>query len=198
MAGRQRQRLTDRSIRKTTFGTHADGDGLLLQVTKNGSRSWILRTMVQGKRRDIGLGGCPTASLKEAREEARLLRKIARSGGDPFAARDKSKTPVPVFRGAAKIVHAEQSPGWKNRKHADQWISTLKQYAFPTLGDSRVDAIRSEHIVRALSPLWLTRPETARRVIQRIGTVLLWAKGNGQPSSSCAFAPSGSPVGTTA
>ena len=84
MPARLRLRFTGRSIRTKKFGLHADGDGLNLQVTKNGAWSWILRTMVRGKRRDIRLGGLLTVSLSEARESALPLRKIARSGGDPW------------------------------------------------------------------------------------------------------------------
>ena len=177
-------RLTDRSIRAKSVGLHADGDGLMLQVTENKARTWILRTMIQGKRRDMGLGGWPMVSLREAREKASRYRKMAREGGDPFAERAKANAPVPTFRNAAQAVHKVHSPSWRNKKHAAQWINTLDEYVFPTLGDNRVDQIRSENIVQALSPIWLTKPETARRVLQRIGTVLLWAKGNGYRSDS--------------
>lgn len=184
MSRRQRLRLTDRSLRKKGPGRHADGDGLILQVTKTGSRSWILRTMVHRKRMDIGLGGWPLVTLKEARDKALELRKIARSGGDPRAVRDKGKTATPAFRVAAATVHREHAHAWKNKKHAKQWISTLEHYVFPVLGDTRVDEIRSEHIVQAISPIWLIKPETARRVLQRVRTVLLWAKGNGHRTDS--------------
>lgn len=184
MPARQRLRLTDRSLRKKGPGRHGDGDGLILQVTKSGSRSWILRTMVHGKRTDIGLGGWPLVSLKEARDKAFELRKIARAGGNPLTARDKGKAPVPSFRIAAATAHKQHEHSWKNRKHAKQWISTLEQYVFPTLGDTPVDVVRSEHIVHALSPIWLIKPETARRVLQRVRTVLLWSKGNGHRPDS--------------
>jgi integrase len=156
----------------------------MLQVTRNGSRSWLLRTVVHGKRKDIGLGSLQHVSLAQAREEARQLRGIARAGGDPIAVRNKRKSPTVSFRNAAQTVHAEHKKSWKNAKHALQWINTLEQYVFPTLGDTPVDTIRSEHIVRALSLIWLIKPETARRVLQRVGTVLLWAKGNGLRADS--------------
>lgn len=179
---RLHERLSARGLERKGPGRHLDGDGLFLRVTKNGSRSWILRTMVGGRRMDIGLGGFPLTPLAEARERARALRKIARDGGDPRVSRDERK--APVFRAAAQTVHDVYRPSWKNAKHASQWINTLKEYAFPILGDSRVDEVRSEHIVRALAPIWLLKPETARRVLQRIGTVLLWAKGNGHRRDS--------------
>jgi len=117
--------------------------------------------------------------LAEARETARVLRKIAREGGDPIAERDKGKREVPTFQKAAETVHAEHSPSWKNPKHAAQWINTLKQYAYPALGDRPVDQIDTPEVLRLLGPIWLTKPETARRVRQRLGTVFDWAKASG-------------------
>lgn len=157
MAARKRMRLTDRGIRSLHPGLHADGDGLLLQVTQNKARTWILRTMIHDKRRDMGLGSWPMVPLKEAREKASQFRKIAREGGDPFAVRNKANAPAPSFRKAAKTVHEAHSPSWKNKKHADQWISTLEAYAFPEFGDSRVDGIRSEDIVRTLALPYLAQ-----------------------------------------
>jgi len=181
MAGRKTDRLTATAVKgnKLGSGLHVDGNGLMLQVSVGGAKSWILRTVVHGKRRDMGLGGLSTVSLAEARELARQFRAIARKGGDPFAERAKANRHAPSFREAAEIVHNDHAPSWRNKKHIDQWINTLKAYAFPTLGETRVDQIRSEHIVRTLTPIWLTKPETGRRVLQRIGTVLLWAKGHG-------------------
>ena len=179
MATRQRMRLTDRGIRAKPPGLHSDGDGLMLQVTENGARTWILRTLIQGKRRDMGLGGWPTVSLKEARDKAVKYRKIAREGGDPFIDRDKSKAPIPTFQKAAEAVHGSHSGSWKNIKHRDQWINTLRDYAFPLIGSLRVDAVKSGDIMRTLGPIWISKPETARRVLQRIGMVMLWAKGKG-------------------
>ena len=127
----------------------------------------------------MGLGGYPSVSLAEAREDAVKYRKIARRGGDPFAERDKDKIIVPTFKEAALAVHQAHSASWRNPKHRDQWINTLTEYAFPHFSTTRVDVIGSSHIVKALAPIWLTKPETARRVLQRVGTVLLWAKGNG-------------------
>lgn len=174
--------LSARNIPTKPVGLHFDikeQRGLILQVTGNGARSWILRTTIQGKRRDMGLGGWPETSLKDARDKALKFRKIARDGGDPFIERDKSKLPIPTFEEAAKSVHKEHSASWENKKHREQVINTLTEYAFPTLGTMRVDAIKSGDIMRALGPVWLEKPETARRVLQRIGTVLLWAKGKG-------------------
>ena len=86
---------------------------------------------------------------------------------------------APTFESAARQVHEANKASWKNAKHGAQWLSTLTTYAFPSLGPLRVDAINTPDVLRVLSPIWLQRPETARRVRQRIGTVLDWAKAAG-------------------
>lgn len=163
-------------------GRYPDGNGLYLVVDPSGAKRWMLRTMINGKRRDMGLGGLSLVPLAEARELASQYRRIARDGGDPIADRQKSKVVVPNFADAARQVHAEYRDSWKNKKHAAQWISTLEQYAFPLIGDRAVNTIDSPDVIKVLSPIWLTKPETARRVRQRIGTVIDWAKASGYRS----------------
>ncbi|SDA69014.1 site-specific integrase [Sinorhizobium sp. NFACC03] len=139
----------------------------------------MLRTLVNGKRTDIGLGGLSLVSLAEAREKAMEYRRLARAGGDPLAAKKEARRVVPSFKVAAKTVHEEHKMAWKNPKHADQWINTLNQYAVPHIGDMMVDRIDTPDILRVLSPIWLAKPETARRVRQRLNTVFDWAKASG-------------------
>ena len=134
------------------------------------------------RRTDIGLGGFSLVSLKEAREEATRLRKIARDGEDPLTERRKARVTVPTFEEAATQVHLEHSKTWNNEKHAAQWINTLTEYTFPLFGDRPIDQVATAEVLSALSPIWLTKPETARRVRQRIGTVLDWAKAAGHRS----------------
>jgi integrase len=165
-------------------GRYADGNGLYLKVDASGAKRWELRTVVRGKRCDIGLGGVRLVSLADAREEARKYRAIARNQGDPLAEKRKARKVVPTFRVAAETVHKDHAKAWKNAKHGDQWISTLKAYAYPAFGDRRVDQIDTPDILKALSPIWLTKAETARRVRQRIGTVLDWAKAAGYRGGS--------------
>lgn len=160
-------------------GRYGDGNGLYLVVDPSGAKRWMLRTVVSGKRRDIGLGGTSLVSLAEARENALAYRKLARDGGDPLAEKRKAKQITPTFAEAAQRVHAEHQASWTNAKHTAQWLTTLKRYAFPVLGERRVDLIDTPDVLRALTPIWVTKPETARRVRQRIGTVLDWAKAAG-------------------
>ncbi|NEU96954.1 DUF4102 domain-containing protein [Bradyrhizobium sp. UFLA 03-164] len=160
-------------------GRYADGNGLYLKVAESGAKRWELRTVVRGKRCDIGLGGLKLVSLAEAREEAQKYRKMARDDGDPLAEKRRARRVMPTFKQAAEAVHKEHAKAWKNAKHGDQWINTLKAYAYPAFGDRRIDQIDTPEILKALSPIWLTKQETARRVRQRIGTVLDWAKAAG-------------------
>jgi integrase len=159
-------------------GRYADGNGVYLIVEPSGAKRWMLRIVVQGRRRDIGLGGAQIVSLAEAREQAHNLRKIARTGGDPVAER-KTKAGVPTFAEAARQVHAERAAAWSNKKHAAQWINTLTDYVFPVFGDRPVNQIDTPDVLRALSPIWLNKPETARRLRQRIRAVFDWAKAAG-------------------
>lgn len=172
--------LTSVRVRSLNLpGRYADGNGLYLVVEPSGAKRWLLRTVVQGRRRDIGLGGLSLVSLAEAREKALAHRKLARDGGDPLEERRKARRIVPTFAEAAEQVHADHKASWENPKHAVQWLNTLTTYAYPHFGTRPVDQINTPDVLRALLPIWLTKPETARRVRQRIGTVLNWAKAAG-------------------
>lgn len=159
----------------TEPGRYTDGDGLMLIVKESGAKSWMLRVRIEGERRDIGLGSLKVMTLAEARLKAIELRRDIARGIDPIAEKKKVVDTVPTFRDAAHLLHAEHKASWKNGKHQAQWISTLETYAFPMLGDRPVDKIEGPIICDALAPIWLSKPETARRVRQRIGAVLDWS-----------------------
>ena len=122
-------------------GRYADGNGLYLVVEPSGGKRWLLRTVVQGRRRDIGLGGLSLVTLAEARGKAVEYRKIARDGGDPLAERRAARAVVPTFAEAAEQVHADHGASWKNPKHRDQWINTLRTYAFPHISERAVNTL---------------------------------------------------------
>lgn len=169
------QKLTTRKVQgNLKAGMHGDGGGLYLKVLPTGGRSWQLRCRVHGRVRYMGLGSAEFVSLSEARKAAHHYRGVARAGGDPFSERRKVGG-IPTFADAAKTVWAEQiEPTATNAKHAAQWINTLRTYAFPEIGDRAVDTIASDDVLRVLQPIWLTKPETARRVRQRLRTVFDW------------------------
>ncbi|WP_448659228.1 tyrosine-type recombinase/integrase [Sphingomonas sp. CJ99] len=160
-------------------GRYPDGDGLYLKVSPSGGKSWMLRIQINGTRRDIGLGDARYVPAKTARLEAAAAKKLAAAGIDPLEERRKVAKVVPTFEQAAKKAHAEMVKGWKNGKHTKQWIKTLELYAYPKLGKRKVDKIDGPLIRDALAEIWLEIPETARRVRQRIGTVLDWSYANG-------------------
>ena len=162
----------------TTPGRHGDGNGLYLVVKPSGSKSWVLRTVVRGRRCDIGLGGFPLVSLAEARAAAFEGRKLARAGGDPLAL--KRRPDIPIFEDAARTVIDIHKPTWREGgKSTGQWEASLRQHAFPRLGSKRVDVITSADVMAVLLPIWTEKAETARRVRQRIGTIMKWAVAQG-------------------
>ncbi|WP_288939233.1 integrase arm-type DNA-binding domain-containing protein [uncultured Roseovarius sp.] len=159
-------------------GKYSDGNGLFLLVQPNGSKSWVQRITIRGKRRDIGLGGAGYVSLAEARELALENKKLARAGGDPLQAKREAQA-VLTFAEAARKVHEIRKPTWRNKKHAAQFITTLESYAFPKIGPVRVGDVTTADVLAVLQPIWLEKPETARRVRQRIGVVMKWAIAQG-------------------
>lgn len=171
-----------------TYGHHAVGgvSGLLLQVSKTGAKSWILRTMIGSRRRDIGLGGFPDVSLSAARDKARSTKDKIAQGIDPVAERKAIRAQLRseqisllTFDEAARKVHTIKANESRNPKHAAQWISTLENYASPVIGKLPVSAVELIHIVSILEPIWLTKTETARRLRQRLEAVLAWATVSG-------------------
>lgn len=155
-------------------GRHHDGDGLFLNVTPTGARSWICRVQKNGRRRDIGLGSAKKVSLAQARQRSAEVRAQVEAGIDPVLQRKKAEG-IPTFREAAAKVFNENNKSWKNKKHRSQWLTSLQTYAFPKIGDIAVSDIESSHVRDVLIAIWLEKNETARRVRQRIGMVIDWA-----------------------
>jgi integrase len=174
------QRLTTLRVKAIKqAGRYTDGNGLYLVVNPSGAKQWLLRTVVRGKRCDLGLGSVRLVSLADARAEASRLRKIARDGGDPLAERRRARLIVPTFKDAAKQVHAKHAATFRNIKHKADWISSLELYAFPLVGDRPINTLTSADALKVLAPIWDTKPETARRVKQRLRTIIAWAKAAG-------------------
>lgn len=180
-------KLTATSAKALTApGRYSDGDGLELLIGRTGAKSWVVRVQKDGKRRDIGAGSFKKVSLADARVKAAKIRSQIEAGIDPVAERRKARG-IPSFREAAALVHAEQKKGWKNGKHTDQWINTLTTYAFPAFGDVSVAGIDAGAVRDVLAAIWLTKPETARRLRQRIRTVIDWSVGKGYREASLAW-----------
>ncbi|WP_040614963.1 tyrosine-type recombinase/integrase [Oceanicola granulosus] len=159
-------------------GKYFDGHGLFLKVEASGAKRWVQRITIRGKRRELGLGAVALMSLAEAREVALVNRRNARAGGDPLRDKQESRA-VLTFEEAARKVHELHRPTWRNAKHAAQFITTLETYAFPRIGRMSVADVSTADVLSVLAPIWLDKPETARRVRQRIGTVMKWAVAQG-------------------
>jgi integrase len=172
-------KLSATGVRAATRpGLLGDGDGLFLVVGKTGSKSWIVRVQKHGRRRDIGVGSASKVPLSKARERARQIREWVEDGLDPVFEKRKAAG-IPTFREASKKVVDLHRKTWRNEKHEAQWLRTLEMFAWPTLGDIRVSEITGPMVRNVLAEIWLTKPETARRVRQRIGAVLDWAYASG-------------------
>ena len=169
--------LSARKVETAGPGRHGDGHGLFLYVKPSGSKSWVLRYQVMGKRHDLGLGPFPEVSLAMARQRALEARRLIIEGEDPIAKRRQAKPKT--FKDAALELIESKRPGWKNAKHAAQWTSTLEAYAFPSLGRMQVAQIATADVIGALNPIWSDKPETANRVRQRIEAVLDYASALG-------------------
>nr|WP_250890004.1 site-specific integrase [Sphingobium nicotianae] len=177
-------------------GRHRDGNGLYLLVKESGTRSWLLRVQVNGQRRDLGLGPADTSerspeakrlaaqipildrrklTLAEAREKAEAYSKMVKAGIDPVAERKKSIPTIPTFDVAARACHEELKRGWRNKKHSESWLASLENHVSDAFGSKSVDLIDSLMVRDALAPIWIDIPETARRILQRIGAVLDFA-----------------------
>ncbi len=161
-----------------TPGKYYDLHGLFLRIEPTGSRRWVQRVTIAGRQREIGLGSADLISLAEAREAAFANKKLARAGGDPLAAR-RRQVAIPTFSEAVEKVIELNAPTWSNKKHTAQFRSTLEAYVCPRLGRRLVSEITSADILAVLQPIWVEKNETARRIKQRIGTVMKWAIAQG-------------------
>ena len=177
-------KLTKRLVEKLGPGRHGDGAGLYLVVDPSGARRWIVRVTVKGQknrkgaplRTDFGLGGADVVTLNQARERALEYRRMAKSGLNP---RFNTQRDIPTFEEISRQVHIDRLPTWKNPKHGQQWLNTLRDYAFPKIGRMPIDSIGQPEVLMCLSPIWTDKHETAKRLAQRIKTVLDVAKSKG-------------------
>lgn len=172
----------------TTFAV-GNVAGLLLQCTPTGARTWLLRTLVGAKRREIGLGGYPDVTLADAVRRAREAKDKIRVGVDPIEERKAARATLAAaqargmtFKIASEKCLTARLKGLKNAKHQQQWQSTLDTYAMPEIGAMLVSEITRADVLRVLQPIWETKTETASRLRGRIETVLDWAAVNGHRS----------------
>lgn len=180
---RKINRLTALFVSKATKpGLYCDGGGLNLQVGPTGGKAWLYRYMLNGKPANMGLGPTHTVSLADARQKALECRKLLHESKDPKAERDAAiaasrvaNARVMTFRQCAEAYIKVHRHAWKSEKHVSQWENTLRDYAYPILGDLPVSAIDTDLVVKCLAPIWTEKTETATRVRGRMESIIDWA-----------------------
>jgi integrase len=180
-------RLSARKIATATEpGLYADGGGLYLRVGRGGAKSWCLRYMLNGKPREMGLGGLVKVGLADARKRAAAQRLLLVDKVDPLERREAESSAKKMeaarsmtFDQCAKAYIESHKAGWRNAKHAQQWTNTLEAYVYPAFGSVPVGDVDVAMVMKVLEPLWTTKPETAGRVRGRIEAVLDWSKVRG-------------------
>jgi integrase len=184
---RMLNRLTALKVTKAKRkGLYSDGGGLYLRVADGGSKQWVFRYAASGRLRDHGLGALHTVSLAEAREAALQCRKLRHQGTDPIehrratlAAVKASEAKASTFIECAVAYMAAHERKWKNGKSLEQWQQSLKDYVYAAIGNLPVALIDTPQVMKALEPIWNTKPETAHRVRSRIEAILDYAKVRG-------------------
>jgi integrase len=163
-------------------GYYGDGDGLLLQVSASGTKSWIFRYKRNGRHKEMGLGSLRLVDLAGARAKARECRNLLLAGRDPLEERRQAvraqraeAAKFTTFDQCAAAYIAAHRAAWKNPKHVGQWQATLAQYASPIIGELPVATVDTGLVVKVLSPIWHTKTETAKRLRGRIEAILDWA-----------------------
>lgn len=173
----QINRLTARQVSTLKEGFHSDGQSLYLRVRSNGSRAWVFRFTQSDRTQEIGLGPTHSRSLAEARRLSADMRAFRAQGLDPRLAiqTEDPDDAKETFKRCAEALIASKATGWRNKKHAQQWQNTLRDYAFPVIGRLHPSDVTLSHIKTILNPIWADKTETANRVRQRIEAVLDWA-----------------------
>ena len=183
-----RDLLTARRIRSASApGAYKDGGGLRLVVTVRGTQRWELWISIKGRKRQLGLGVYPQVSLREARDKADEIRRAARSGIDLRMQRLQAHAQTITFREAFDTCFDLKRQQLSNAKHLRQWQSTMETYVFPVFGDLAIANITSSQVIEVLKPIWYHKPETAKRVLQRIEAVFKSAiiRGTREKASPC-------------
>ncbi len=173
MAGtRLEKKLTARRVKSlNTPGKYEDGGGLRLVVDPSGSKRWVVRVTVAGQRLERGLGGFPQVSLEQARLKANEIKNAAANDFDLRAVERADTLRGTTFRTVFDISFAQRQKQLSNAKHLQQWRSTMDAYVFPKIGDTLIAEIKTADILDVLTPIWFDKPETAKRVLQRMETV---------------------------
>ncbi len=180
--------LTEARVRAISEpGRYRAAPTLFLFCKTSGAKSWVQRVVVNGKRLELGLGPWPVVTLAKARRRAHENLVLIEDGGDPLA--QKRKTSAPTFREAAQIVYEANLKRWKAGRHTDRWLQVVEKYACPVFGDKPVNQLGLEDVLSVLVPIWTSKPETARKLRQRLRIILDWAVAHGHVEQNFAADP---------
>ena len=174
-------RLTARQVDTLKVGNHPDGGNLYLRVKNTEARSWVFRYKLSGKVTELGIGSKNERTLAQARDLASKMRTALANGKDPatLVRVKQHNSTAKTFQECALELIKIKRIGWRNTKHAQQWENTLKQYAYPSIGNKLPADISLADVKAILLPIWSIKTETATRLRQRIEAVLDYAAVNG-------------------
>lgn len=192
---RSRNRLSATFVAKIKKpGRYPDGGGLYLQVTTgihgDVRKSWVFRyTAPDGRKREMGFGAAGNLELVQVRRKADAMRRLLSDGVDPIEHRDAERERLQreaanavTFKQAAEQYIEMRQPTWSNKKAAEQWPNTMRDYVYPVFGSRSVRAIDTSHVLEVLKPIWTTKNETAARLRARIERILDYATTRGMRS----------------
>ena len=187
---RKTEKLTDEDIAKAAPSSTpntpkllSDGGGLYLQVTPSGSKSFLFRYAFNGKQQTMGLGPTHTVGLDEARKQSQQHRSLVLKGIDPRVEKDRQIAATSAgasrsFKWCAEQYIEAHKDEWRNSKHAHQWGQSLRDYAYPILGEVPIRDINVHHVMKVLLPIWKAKNATATRVRGRMEKIFGWASVN--------------------
>jgi hypothetical protein len=184
---RAERRLKAKDIGVLPPGFHEDGGGLRLVVKPGGSRRWVLRVTIAGKRSCRGLGTYPLVPLEAARSKASDIRRAAGEGRDLTQERRQEQAKRTTLRQAFQTFFELKRKELSNAKHIWQWPASMETYVFPKLGSRPVAEITHAEIISVLEPIWFEKAETAKRLLMRLDAVFKSAilRGQREKASPC-------------
>ena len=176
-------RLSAAFIKSAPIGKHSDGSGLWFHKRQDGGSQWILRVVVNGRRREMGLGGYPAIGLKDARELAARWRQQAKLGNDPIKTRDNERKEAAktdnILKNVALAAFEARKPELKADGKAGRWFSPLELHFLPELGRLPIEQIDQTDIADTLGKIWHSKAETARKAMNRLGIVFQYGAAMG-------------------
>jgi integrase len=162
-------------------GKYADGQGLWLVKSERTRGKWVLRVVIQGKRREMGLGRWPDVSIAEARELAAEARRKLRIGIDPIAQRAEGRKSVArlTVKQAVDSCFEARKAELKGDGEAGRWMSPLSIHVLPVIGKTAIEDVDQHVLKKALEPIWHSKADTARKALNRLSLTLKHAAAHG-------------------